>query len=169
MSEKRRKRTTAAGAAKIGIAMFSIAACLCSTGALAQSGTTAWRCGNAYTDQPCEGGKAVRANDSRSAQDRRDADAGTRNARTQADQMERSRLSLEKTAYERDQRAAREARSAAIAERRLALSEQKERDRARKSAAEPRKPSASFTGTVTEQKTAGDAPKKKKKRKSDAA
>jgi hypothetical protein len=146
--------------------MFSIAACIHSTSAFAQSGTTAWRCGNSYADQPCEGGKAVRVDDSRNAQDRRDADTGTRSARTQADQMERSRLSLEKAAYDRDQRAAREARSAALAERRLALSEQKERDRARKSAAEPRKPSASFTGAVTDLKTASDAPKKKKKRKS---
>lgn len=146
--------------------MLSIATCIHSTGAFAQDGTTAWRCGNAYADQPCEGGKAVRVNDSRSAQDRRAADTGTRNARTQADQMERSRLSLEKAAYDRDQRAAREARSAALAERRLALAEQKERDRARTLAGEPRKPSASFKGAVTDQKTASDAPKKKKKRKS---
>lgn len=146
--------------------MFCIAACIHSTGASAQGGTTAWRCGNAYSDQPCEGGKAVRVNDSRNAQDRRDADTGTRSARTQADQMERSRLSLEKAAYDRDQRAAREARSAALAERRLALAEQKERDRARTLAAEPRKASASFKGAASDLNTAGDAPKKKRKRKS---
>jgi PTH1 family peptidyl-tRNA hydrolase len=42
-----------------------------------------------------------------------------------------------KAAYDRDRHAAREARSAAQSERRLALSEQRERERARKAAASP--------------------------------
>lgn len=156
-----RKRRTRAG--KAWIAIFSIASCVCSTGVSAQT----WRCGNAYSDRPCEDGKTVKVEDNRSDQDRRSADAGTRSARTQADQLERSRLSQEKAAHDRDQQAAREARSAAMADRRLALAEQKSRERASKAASEPRKSSLSFTGAPGS-KAAGDAPahKKKKKRKS---
>ncbi|WP_198085599.1 hypothetical protein [Variovorax sp. E3] len=161
-----RKTRTRTGAWKIGIAIFSIATCIHSTGVLAQEGSgKTWRCGNSYADRPCEGGKTVRVDDNRSTQDRQAADAATRSVRTQADQMERSRLAQEKAAYDRDQRAAREGRSAALAERRLALAEQREREHARKSAAEPRKPSASFKGAPAD-KLASDAPKKRKKRKS---
>ncbi|MFH0130578.1 hypothetical protein ACGLHS_10255 [Variovorax sp. VaC1] len=108
----------------------------------------------------------MKVEDNRSDQDRRSADAGTRSARTQADQLERNRLSQEKAAHDRDQQAAREARSAAMADRRLALVEQKSRERASKAASEPRKSSLSFTGAPGA-KAAGDAPAhKKKKRKS---
>ncbi|WP_256327533.1 hypothetical protein [Variovorax sp. EL159] len=109
----------------------------------------------------------MKVEDNRSDQDRRAADSGTRSARTQADQLERSRLFQEKAAHDRDQQAAREARSAAMADRRLALAEQKSRERASKAASEPRKSSLSFTGAPGA-KAAGDAPahKKKKKRKS---
>lgn len=116
-----------------------------------------------YSDQPWEGGKTVKVNDHRSDEDRRAADAGTRSAQTQADRLERTRLSQEKAAHDRDQRAAREARSAALAERRLAMSEQRERDRARKAASEPRKSSMSFNS-----KAAGDAPERKKKKRKSA-
>lgn len=108
----------------------------------------------------------MKVDDHRSNEDRRAADAGTRNNQTQADRLERSRLSLEKAAYNRDQRAAREARSAALAERRLAMAEQRERDRARKEASAPRKSSMSFSGGQGA-KAAGDTPApRKKKRKS---
>jgi hypothetical protein len=70
--------------------------------AFAQDEARTWRCGNTYSDQPCEGGKPVKVNDSRSDQDRREADAGTRNAQTQADHLERNRLSQEKAAHDRD-------------------------------------------------------------------
>lgn len=164
-----RKRRTTASAGKIGIALFSIVACIHSTSVLAQeSDRKTWRCGNTYTDHLCEGGKAVTVDDSRSTQDRRAADAATHSARAQADQMERSRLSQEKTTYDRDRQATREARSAAVTEKRLALSEQREREHARQSAAEPRKSSASFKGAGADKLAGSDAPKKKKKKRKSA-
>ena len=159
MSEKKEKDGKTVS--KTAAAIFSIAIGVCSAGAAAQGANT-WRCGNTYSDQPCEGGRTVKVDDHRSDEDRRAADAGTRGVQTQADRMERNRLSLEKTAYERDQRAAREARSAALAEKRLAMAEQKERDRARKEASAPRKSSMSFSSSP-----GAEAPdRKKKKRKS---
>ena len=121
MSEKKEKDGKTVS--KTAAAIFSIAIGVCSAGAAAQGANT-WRCGNTYSDQPCEGGRTVKVDDRRSDEDRRAADAGTRGIQTQADRMERNRLSLEKAAYERDQRAAREARSAALAEKRLAMAEQ---------------------------------------------
>lgn len=144
------------------IAIFSIAICTASMGASAQNAAQTWRCGSTYSDQPCEGGKTVKVNDHRSDDDRRAADAGTRSAQTHADRLERTRLSQEKAAHDRDQRAAREARSAALAERRLAMAEQRERERARKAANEPRKSSMSFSGGQNA-KAAGDAPERKKR------
>ncbi len=163
-----RRRETRAG--KIGIALLLIASCAYSTIAPAQGASKTWRCGNTYSDRPCEGGKTVKVDDPRSDQDRRAADAGARSASTHADQLERSRLSQEKAAYDRDRQAAREARSDALAERRMALSEQQARERASKSAGDPRKSTMSFNGGSSGKatgKTAGDAPAhKKKKRKS---
>lgn len=163
MNEKKkpgRERTTAGN---IGIAIFSIAICAWSLSASAQT----WRCGNAYSDQPCEGGTTVKVNDHRSDEDRRAADAGTRSAQTQADGLERTRLSQEKAAHDRDQRAAREARSAALAERRLALLEQKERERARKAAGDPRRPGTSFSGDAQAARDASGRSKKKKRKSAD--
>lgn len=136
-------------------------------GASAQNAAQTWRCGSTYSDQPCEGGKTVKVNDHRSDEDRRAADAGTRSAQTHADRLERTRLSQEKAANDRDQRAAREARSAALAERRLAMSEQRERERARKAASEPRKSSMSFSGGQSA-KAVGEAPERKKKKRKSA-
>ena len=159
----RKKR---ASARNLGAAVFLAAACIWSFGVSAQDGTQTWRCGSTYADRPCEGGKPVKVDDRRTDQDRRAADAGTHSARTHADQLERSRLTQEKAAYDRDRRAAREARSAAMAERRMALSEQQARERASKAAAEPRKSSMSFS-SGSGGKAAGDSPaRKKKKRKS---
>lgn len=160
MSEKKEKDGKTVS--KTAAAIFSIAIGVCSAGAAAQGANT-WRCGNAYSDQPCEGGKTVKVDDRRSDEDRRAADAGIRSAQTQADRMERNRLSLEKAAYDREQRAAREARSAALAERRLAMAEQRERDRARKEASAPRKSSLSFSSG-----RGADAPERKKKKRKSA-
>jgi len=160
MSEKKEKDGKTVS--KTAAAIFSIAIGVCSAGAAAQGANT-WRCGNTYSDQPCEGGKTVKVDDRRSDEDRRAADAGTRGIQTQADRMERNRLSLEKAAYERDQRAAREARSAALAEKRLAMAEQKERDRARKEASAPRKSSMSFSSSP-----GAEAPERKKKKRKSA-
>lgn len=165
--KRERRRSKATKASITSVALFFVATGAFSTGASAQEGSQTWRCGNTYSDRPCEGGKTVKVEDHRSDEDRRSADAGTRSARSNADQLERSRLSLEKAAYERDSRAAREARSAAQAERRLAVAEQRERDRAAKVARKPRESSMSFSGAPRDN-TAGDAPqRKKKKRKPD--
>jgi hypothetical protein len=160
MSEKKEKDGKTVS--KTAAAIFSIAIGVCSAVAAAQGANT-WRCGNTYSDQPCEGGRTVKVDDRRSDEDRRAADAGTRGIQTQADRMERNRLSLEKAAYERDQRAAREARSAALAEKRLAMAEQKERDRARKEASAPRKSSMSFSSSP-----GAEAPERKKKKRKSA-
>jgi hypothetical protein len=83
--------------------------------------------------------------------------------------MERNRLSLEKSAYDRDRQAAREARSDALADRRMALSEQKARAQESKTAHDPRKSGTSFSGPSAAKGAGGDAAApKKKKRKSDA-
>lgn len=166
-NRRRKRRNTATKAHVTAVALFFMATGAFSVGASAQDGPQTWRCGNTYSDRPCEGGKTVKVDDHRSDEDRRSADAGTRSARSSADQMERSRLSLEKAAYERDSRAAREARSAAQAERRAALAEQRERDRAHKAAREPRKSSMSFSGAARD-KSAGDAPERKKKKRPSA-
>jgi hypothetical protein len=154
----RRKRETRAG--KFGIALLLIVSCACSASA------NTWRCGSTYSDRPCEGGKTVKVDDPRSNEDRRAAEAGAKRNSAQADKLEHSRLSLEKAAYDRDRQSAREARSAALAERRMALSEQQARERASKALGDPRKSTMSFNSGGSGSKSAGEAPAKKKKRKS---
>jgi hypothetical protein len=56
-----------------------------------------WRCGNTYTDRPCHG-KPLDVDDARTETQRQAADEATRNARANADRMERERLRLEATA-----------------------------------------------------------------------
>jgi hypothetical protein len=60
--------------------LFAAAVTVLSSGAaLAQAGetgaTTAWRCGNSYSTQPCPGGTAVDVGDARSDTQRRQAEA----------------------------------------------------------------------------------------------
>ena len=160
---KTRRREKRAG--KFGLAIFLIAACAYSNGVAAQGSAKTWRCGSTYSDRPCEGGRTVKVDDPRSDADRRAAEASAKSNSAQADKLERSRLSLEKAAYDRDRQAAREARSAALAERRMALSEQQARERATKAAGDPRKSTMSFSSGGSGGKSAGDAPAKKKKRK----
>jgi hypothetical protein len=163
MNKKRKRRTGPAATA--AIAAWAIAIGSASVSVSAQGGAQAWRCGSTYSDRPCEGGRTVRVDDPRGEQERRAADAGTRSAQAQADQLERNRLAQEKAAYERDNRAAREARGAALAERRLALTEQRERERARKAAGDPRKSGMSFSGAARDKADADAPPRKKKKKK----
>jgi hypothetical protein len=54
-----------------------------------------WRCGNVYTDTPCQGGRRVEADDTRSPDQKRNADEATRDARASAIRMEKDRLRLE--------------------------------------------------------------------------
>ena len=153
-------------AARAGIAIFLIASGTLWNPAAAQARAEAYRCGNTYTDRPCEGGKPVKVDDSRTEADRRAADAGTHKAEARADQLERIRLSQEKEAYERGRRSASDSRQAAIAERRLASSEQLARARAQKLGAEPRKSSARFSGPADGKQgpAPGDSGKKKKRK-----
>lgn len=65
-------------------------------GALAAEGNGgAWRCGNTYTDQPCTGGKVLELDDARDADQKRAADASSREAQTAAERMKSDRLRLE--------------------------------------------------------------------------
>ncbi|MBT2322888.1 hypothetical protein J7E62_11070 [Variovorax paradoxus] len=72
-----------------------MAACVQLAPPAAHAGTETWRCGNTYTDQPCQGGKAIDPDDARDAAQRREADSATREARTAADRLERDRVRLE--------------------------------------------------------------------------
>lgn len=69
------------------------------TAAAPSAGT--WRCGNAYSDHPCEGGRRVETDDRRSAEARRDADDTTLRMQRQADAMARERERLEHSAAAR--------------------------------------------------------------------
>lgn len=158
------KRKTNAG--KTAIAIFLVASGAFCLSAAAQGRAEAYRCGNTYTDRPCEGGRPVKVDDTRTDADRRASEAGTQRAEARADQLERIRLSEEKEAYERSRRSAHEARQAAINERRLASSEQLARARAQKLGAEPHKSSARFSGSADgKQASAPGEGSKKKKRK----
>jgi hypothetical protein len=153
---------------KTGIAIFFIASSALWLPAVAQGRSETYRCGNTYTDRPCQGGKPVKVDDARTEADRRASEAGTQKAEIRADQLERVRLSQEKEAYERDRRSAHEARQAAIAERQLAASDQLAQARALKLAAEPHKSSARFSGASARKPAsapddAGGSGKKKRK------
>lgn len=134
------------------IAIFLIACCPYVSTATAQNSQGTWRCGNTYTDQPCKGGNPVNVDDARSDADRRAADAATRRNERRADDLERSRLKLDREVGERDRRAAADARRNAIAERRLASSERLQQARIRKMEREPRKSTKPFKSAVTKSK-----------------
>ena len=72
-----------------GIAIFFIASGALWLPAAAQGRSETYRCGNTYTDRPCEGGKPVKVDDVRSEADRRASEAGTQKAEVRADQLER--------------------------------------------------------------------------------
>jgi hypothetical protein len=63
--------------------------------AAAQGASGIWRCGNTYTDQPCDAGRALPLDEAPGATRKRDADQATREARAEAERMERDRLRLE--------------------------------------------------------------------------
>ncbi|MGK6305866.1 hypothetical protein [Variovorax sp. DT-64] len=78
------------------IALLAIAACALWASSAATAGTAAWRCGNAYSDQPCPNGKPLALGDMRDAGQKREADNSTRDAQAAADRLERERLRQEK-------------------------------------------------------------------------
>jgi hypothetical protein len=77
------------------IAVLLAAVCMQAPAHAAETGASTWRCGNTYTDQPCQGGKAIALDDAPDATRKREADAATREARTTADRMERERQRTE--------------------------------------------------------------------------
>lgn len=70
-------------------------ACAIATNSTANAGPGIWRCGNSYSDTPCEGGKPVGAPSTPSAEDRRQRDEGTRRDQLAAERMQRERLEFE--------------------------------------------------------------------------
>lgn len=58
-------------------------------------GSGIWRCGNSYSDRPCQEGRPLDIDDGRSSEEKRIADQHTRDARAFADRLERERLQLE--------------------------------------------------------------------------
>ncbi|MBT2336896.1 hypothetical protein J7E49_23710 [Variovorax paradoxus] len=161
---KRKTRVSKTGAALILIAYGTFW-----MPAVAQAGSETYRCGNTYTDRPCEGGRQLAIDDARTEADRRAADTATRRAEARADQLERIRLSQEKEAYERSRRSAHDARQAAIAERRLASSERLAQARARKLDAEPHKSSPRFSGAAKENPAPAPGGSKKRRKPSSSA
>ena len=71
---------------------FITAAALFAAPAMAQ---TVYRCGDAYVQNPCPGGKAVDVNDSRSASQRTDTLDATKRTAQAADAMQKERLAEE--------------------------------------------------------------------------
>lgn len=145
---------------------MAIGVCAVTSAFAQQPGMSTWRCGNSYSDRPCAGGTTVKVDDVRTDDDRRAADEATQRNAKLADRLERTRLSEEKQAHQRDQRATQDAQRAALAQRRLEAQERLEKARAAKLAAEPRKATASY-GERPGSKPAeeGGAKKRKKSRK----
>lgn len=83
---------------------------------------TTWRCGNAYADTPCPGGRRIEADAAPADAARRAADEATRRIESRADAMERDRLQAERSAVARNDR---------IAVVNLRLAETQRRDAAR--------------------------------------
>jgi hypothetical protein len=53
---------------------------------------TTYRCGNSYSQQPCPGGSAVDASDSRTPEQRKAHELSTKNEKRAADTLEKNRL-----------------------------------------------------------------------------
>ena len=66
-----------------------------SLSAIGADGGGTWRCGNTYTDQPCKSGKLVEVDDTRDANQKREADDSIRDAHAAANRMENDRRRLE--------------------------------------------------------------------------
>jgi hypothetical protein len=62
------------------------------------SAQTVWRCGNAYSQQPCAGGTPVAASDPRTPAERARAADVARNDWALADRLQKERLAQEKSA-----------------------------------------------------------------------
>lgn len=106
-------------------ALASLGVALAATLALpspADAAGPAWRCGNAYADTPCPGGRRIDATAGPDEAARRAADEATRRMEQRADTLERNRLQLERATQARDDR---------IALANMRLAEAQRRDAAR--------------------------------------
>ena len=70
-------------------------ACAVTTFSTATAAPGIWRCGNSYSDTPCEGGKHIDPDAPPSAEDRRQRDESTRRDQAIAERMQRERLDRE--------------------------------------------------------------------------
>ena len=59
---------------------------------------TVYRCGNSYSQQPCPGGSAIDANDSRTAEQRRAHEESVRKEQRAGDMLEKNRMKEEAAA-----------------------------------------------------------------------
>jgi len=78
---------------QIAIALACAAVAIHSTAAAAAPGI--WRCGNSYSDAPCEGGQQIESQAPPSAEARRHRDEATRRDQAVAERLQRERLELD--------------------------------------------------------------------------
>lgn len=117
----RRRPSKSAVLASLGVALAAMLA----LPSPADAAGPAWRCGNAYADTPCPGGRRIDAAASPDDAARRAADDATRRIEQRADTLERNRLQAERATLARDDR---------IALANMRLAEAQRRDAARQSA-----------------------------------
>ncbi len=77
-------------------AALLMAACIPWSAVAAEGGGT-WRCGNTYTDQPCQNGRRIEVDAAGDASQKRAADDTTRDAHAAANRMEGDRRRVEAT------------------------------------------------------------------------
>lgn len=116
-----RRPSKSAALASLGVALAAMLALPSPAGAAG----SAWRCGNAYADTPCPGGRRIDAATGPDDAARRAADDATRRIEQRADTLERNRLQAERATLARDDR---------IALANMRLAEAQRRDAARQSA-----------------------------------
>lgn len=73
---------------------------------------TTYRCGNSYSQQPCPGGSAIDASDSRTPEQRKAHELSTKNEKRTADAMEKNRLKEEAAAVRAAEQADKSQRAA---------------------------------------------------------
>ena len=158
-NKKTEEAATKTAATRV-MAVFAIALCAAAMGASAQT----WRCGNSYSDQPCEGGRTVKVDDRRSDADlKASEDAARRNERS-AGRLARSRQSLEREAVGQRGPTTFDAGRFTTNAQPLTRAEQATQARQRKHTAEPRPTSARFNSPSIGDEAPKEAGKKKKKK-----
>ena len=96
----RRRPSKSAVLASLGVALAAMLA----LPSPADAAGPAWRCGNAYSDTPCPGGRRIDAIAAPDEGARRAADEATRRIEARADAMERDRLHAEQALAARNDR-----------------------------------------------------------------